>query len=140
MKQTPSALAAYPPNRRRLIVTFYYNDASTPGPVDPPVAWPPPDAFRTSDGVTLPKVLREVKPKYTALAMQAKVQGQVLLEIVVKADGSVGETIVLRSLDRTFGLDHEAVMAAKQWQFEPGTRMGRPVDVVLTIELTFTLK
>jgi TonB family protein len=140
LKQLPAALAAYPPNRQRLVVTFYYNDASTPGPVDPPVGWPPVGAFRVTDGATLPRLLREVKPHYTSLAMQAMIQGKVMLECVVQADGSVGATIVLRSLDRTFGLDHEAVVAARQWQFEPGTRLGRPVDVLVTIELSFTLK
>src|SRR6266850_1683418 len=41
LKGTPLALAEYPANRRRLTVTFYYNEASTPGPVAPPAGWPP---------------------------------------------------------------------------------------------------
>ena len=43
--------------------------------------------------------LREVKPQYTSDAMRAKVQGTVLLECVVKPDGSVGDVKVVRSLD-----------------------------------------
>ena len=39
-----------------------------------------------------------------------------------------------------FGLDQEAIKAAKQWRFVPGTRMGQPVSVLVTIELTFTLR
>ena len=64
----------------------------------------------------------------------------VLLECVVRPDGSVGNVQVVRSLDSTFGLDQEAVNAARQWHFAPGTRMGEPVAVLVTIELTFTLR
>jgi protein TonB len=97
-------------------------------------------AFRPGNGVSLPRVLREVKPQYTSDAMRAKVQGTVLLECVVRPDGSVGNVQVVRSLDPTFGLDEEAVKAARQWRFSPGTRFGEPVAVLVTIELTFTLR
>jgi TonB family protein len=58
----------------------------------------------------------------------------------VQADGTIGEAIILRSLDRTFGLDGEAIAAVKQWQFVPGARDGTPVPVIITVELSFTLK
>jgi protein TonB len=97
-------------------------------------------AYRPGAGITLPRVLREVKPQYTADAMRAKVQGTVLLECIVGTDGSVGEARVVRSLDAVFGLDQEAVKAARQWRFAPGMRQGQPVPVIVTIELTFTLR
>jgi len=97
-------------------------------------------AYRPGNGVLLPKPLREVKPQYTADAMRAKVQGTVLLECVVMPDGSAGKVDVVRSLDSAFGLDQEAIKAAKQWRFQPGTRFGEPVAVLVTIELTFTLR
>lgn len=96
--------------------------------------------YRPGNGVQLPSPLKEVKPAYTAEAMRAKVQGTVLLECVVLPDGSVGNVQVVKSLDPTFGLDQEAIKAAKQWRFRPGTRMGEPVAVLVTIELTFTLR
>ena len=96
--------------------------------------------YRPGSGVELPRVLREVKPQYTADAMRAKVQGTVWLEAVVLPDGSVGRVEITRSLDQVFGLDQEAVRAAKQWRFSPGTRFGQPVAVIVTIELTFTLR
>ena len=96
--------------------------------------------YRPGNGVTIPRVLREVKPQYTSDAMRAKVQGTVLLECVVRPDGSVGDVQILRSLDGVFGLDQEAIKAAKQWRFAPGTRLGEPVPVLVTIELTFTLR
>jgi TonB family protein len=97
-------------------------------------------AYRPGAGITLPSVLREVKPAYTADAMRAKVQGSVWLECVVMPDGSVGEVRVTRSLDPIFGLDQEAIKAAKMWRFKPGMRQGEPVPVIITIELTFTLR
>jgi protein TonB len=72
--------------------------------------------------------------------MRAKVQGTVLLECVVQPDGSVSNVQIVRSLDSNFGLDQEAVKAARQWKFQPGTRLGEPVSVLVTIELTFTLR
>ena len=96
--------------------------------------------YRPGSGIVNPRILREVKPQYTADAMRAKVQGTVLLECVVLADGTVGRVDVVRSLDPTFGLDLEAVKAAREWLFQPGTRFGEPVNVLVTIELTFTLR
>ena len=97
-------------------------------------------AYRPGSGITLPTVLREVKPAYTADAMRAKVQGTVWLECIVMPDGTVGDVKVTRSLDPIFGLDQEAIKAAKQWRFRPGMRQGEPVPVIITIELTFTLR
>jgi TonB family protein len=96
--------------------------------------------YKPGDGVTLPTVTREVKPSYTPEAMQRKIQGSVWLEAVVLETGDVGDIQVTRSLDPEYGLDREAIKAAKQWKFKPGTKDGKPVAVVVTIELTFTLK
>jgi protein TonB len=97
-------------------------------------------AYRPGSGVTLPVKIREVKPAYTSDAMRAKVQGTVLLQCVVRPDGTVTDVEIVKSLDPTFGLDQEAVKAARQWLFRPGTRFGEPVPVLITIELTFTLR
>ena len=96
--------------------------------------------FRPGSGIEMPRLLQEVKPAYTAEAMRAKVQGTVMLECVVLADGTVGNIEVVKSLDATFGLDQEAVKAARQWRFQPGTRFGEPVAVLVTIEMSFTLR
>ena len=96
--------------------------------------------YRPGNGVTLPRVLHEERPQYTSDAMRAKVQGTVLLECVVRPDGSVGDIQLIRSLDPTFGLDQQAIAAARKWRFVPGTRLGEPVPVLVTIELTFTLR
>ena len=97
-------------------------------------------AYRPGSGVSLPEVITEVKPQYTAEAMRAKVQGVVWLECIVMPDGSVGNVKVTKSLDPVFGLDEQAVIAARKWKFKPGMRQGQPVPVIITIELTFTLR
>jgi TonB family protein len=91
-------------------------------------------------GVTLPEVVKEVKPAYTARAMQEKVQGSVWLLCVVNESGDISDVTVTRSLDTEFGLDQAAIDAARQWKFKPGRKDGKPVPVQITIELTFTLK
>ena len=96
--------------------------------------------YRPGSGVTLPRPVREVKPQYTADAMRAKIQGSVWLEAVVMPDGTVGDVRITKSLDPIFGLDREAVQAAKRWRFVPGRRFGEPVPVLVVIELTFTLR
>src|SRR6202171_163588 len=96
--------------------------------------------YQPGNGVTLPRVQHEERPAYTSDAMRAKVQGTVLLQCVVRPDGTVGDVQVVRSLDPTFGLDQQAVAAARRWRFFPGTRLGEPVSVLVTIELTFTLR
>src|SRR5262245_7103280 len=95
--------------------------------------------YQPGNGVTLPRIVREVKPQYTSDAMRAKIQGAVLLQCVVRPDGSVSDIQVVRSLDPTFGLDQEAIKAARQWRFKQGTRMGAPVAGKLPTDLPFTL-
>jgi len=96
--------------------------------------------YRLGSGVATPVLLREVKPQYTSDAMRAKIQGTVLVECVVNKDGTVGDVQVVRSLDSVFGLDQEAIKAARQWRFRPGTKLGEPVPVLITIQLDFSLR
>ena len=95
---------------------------------------------RAGNGVTLPKPTHTEKPKYTAEAMKRGIQGSVLLDMVVLTDGTVDSVKVVRSLDPTYGLDDEAIRAARQWRFEPGLKDGKPVAVLVTLELTFWLR
>jgi TonB family protein len=96
--------------------------------------------YQPGNGVTAPRLISDVKPQYTPDAMRARVQGVVLLKAVVRPDGSVSDIEVIRSLDSAFGLDLEAIKAARQWRFAPGRLRGEPVAVAVTIELTFTLR
>ncbi len=70
--------------------------------------------------------------------MADKIEGEVIMECVVKADGKVGDVRIVTSLDPD--LDQAAIDAARQWEFDPGTKNGKPVDVLVTITIAFTLK
>jgi TonB family protein len=96
--------------------------------------------YKTTDpGVKAPELVHEVKPVYTEDAKNRQVQGSVELEEVITSDGTVRDDVrVVKSLDPD--LDALAVTAAKQWTFKPGTKDGKPVDVLVDIEMTFTLK
>lgn len=91
------------------------------------------------DGVKAPVLVKDVKPQYTEGAKARGVQGVVELAAVVKTNGVVDEQVrVVRSLEPE--LDEQAIVAARQWTFRPGTKDGKPVNVEVHIELTFTLR
>jgi hypothetical protein len=76
--------------------------------------------MQSGEGVTLPSIAREVHPNYTPGAMQARIEDDVLLAIVVQADGTVGRTRAVKSLDTVHGLDEEAMprrptVAVRPW-------------------------
>jgi len=87
--------------------------------------------------VTPPSVLKRVEPQYTEAARRARCEGTVVLEAIVKSEGTVDILRVVRGLG--FGLDESAVETLKQWQFKPGMRDGIPVDVAINIEVHFNL-
>lgn len=94
---------------------------------------------RVSDpGVTSPRVVRDVRPDYTPEAMRNKVEGIVDMEAIVQPDGRVGAVRVIQTLDP--GLDQQAIEAVRQWRFTPGLRDGKPVPVLVGIEVKFTIK
>lgn len=95
---------------------------------------------RPGAGITNPVLIRRVRPNYTSEAMRAKITGMVVLEAVVEKDGTVGDVRVMRSLDTVYGLDQEAIKAARQWVFRPATdRNGNPVPIVVALEIEFAL-
>ena len=94
--------------------------------------------FRVGGGVTPPTVLQRVEPQYSEEARKARYQGTVVLEAIVRKDGTVDIMRIVRSLG--FGLDENAIQALKQWRFRPGMRNGVPVDVSLNIEVNFNLR
>ena len=114
-----------------------------PAPAIEPVpekGWPPAGVARPGGSVVAPKVIKEARPSYTPEAMNAKIQGSILLEAVVNTDGTVGQVRVKRSLDQMFGLDEQSVKTLKKWRFAPGTKDGVAVPVLVEVEMTFTTK
>ena len=94
--------------------------------------------YHPGGSVTTPRVITQVKPKYTEDALVHKIQGTVVLEMVVTKDGTAGSINLIRSLEP--GLDAAAIDAARQWRFEPGRLAGAPVDVLVTLMLDFRIQ
>ncbi len=94
--------------------------------------------YRPGSGIVAPGLLREVKPDYTEAARRRGIEGDVVLEIVVRSDGGVGTVRILQGLDP--GLDQRAVEAVRQWRFSPARRLGSPVDVIVEIAVEFKLR
>ena len=94
--------------------------------------------FQPGAGITPPNLLHEVKPLYTDEARRRTIEGDVVLEIVVRRDGSVGNVTVVRSLGA--GLEQRAIDAVRQWKFSPAKRMGAAVDVVVEVSVAFKLR
>jgi TonB family protein len=96
-------------------------------------------ARRPGNGVTAPTLLTQVRPSYTADAMTRKIQGTVVLEMIVDRSGIPSDVRVVRSLD-AHGLDLEAMRAAKQWRFNPGRLGETPVDVLVMLVIDFHIR
>jgi protein TonB len=79
-----------------------------------------------------------VKATYTDEARRRGTTGNVILEIVVTRDGTVGEVSVRRGLGG--GLDERAIDAVHQWKFVPARRLGQPVDVIVEVAVEFMLR
>ena len=89
-------------------------------------------------GIEPPKLLHEVKPDYTEDARLRRVEGEVVMEIVVRRDGSVGDVRTLRGLGG--GLNDRAIQAVRQWRFSPARRLGSPVDVIVEVSVEFKVR
>ena len=94
--------------------------------------------YRPGGNVTAPVLLDHIRPRYTADALQRRIQGSVELEVVVMADGTPSNIRVVSPLDP--GLDHEAIEAVRRWRFAPGRHAGMAVNVLVTVILDFTIR
>lgn len=94
-------------------------------------------AFRIGGGVSAPRLLTRVEPQYTDEARAAKLDGTIVVSLVVGVDGGPRDLRVLRPL--SLGLDAKALDAIARWRFAPGTRFGEPVPVLANVEVNFRL-
>lgn len=91
----------------------------------------------TAPNSTPVEITFKPQPVYTQEGRNLHVEGQVVLNVIFSADGSVKVVRVVRGLGH--GLDEAAQQAAAQIRFRPATRDGAPVDTVSNIYITFQL-
>ena len=94
--------------------------------------------YTVGNGVTEPIAVKNVQPSYTQEARDARAQGTILLEAVIGRDGSISKVQVLKALG--YGLDESAAKALSEWQFKPGTKDGKPVNVRIQVTMNFSLR
>jgi protein TonB len=98
---------------------------------------PPPVApIRVGTGIKPPQKIHHVAPKYPDIAQRARVSGVVVVEAVIAEDGSVRDVKILRSVPL---LDDAAMDAVRQWRFTPTLLSGTPVQVIMTVTVSFAL-
>jgi protein TonB len=94
--------------------------------------------YRPGSGIDPPRLVKEVRADYTEDARRRGLTGEVVLEIVVRRDGSVGDVRILQGLGG--GLNDRAVGAVRLWRFSPAQRRGTPVDVIVEVAVEFKLR
>ena len=87
--------------------------------------------------VSSPMLIYMVDPEFSAEARQAKIEGIVLVNMIVSPQGVPVNVHVLRGLGH--GLDEQAVEAVKQYRFKPAFEDGKPVPVELNVEVNFKI-
>ncbi|MFQ5766555.1 MAG: energy transducer TonB [Acidobacteriota bacterium] len=92
-----------------------------------------------SAGVSEPVAIYKPRPEYPEMARKAGIQGKVFLQAVISSDGTVKDASVLSSTSTNAGFEEAALKAVKTWRYKPAEQNGRPVDVLFTIVVNFTI-
>ena len=93
-------------------------------------------AVRVGGSIRPPTQISKVAPVYPLIAQSARVQGVVILEALIGADGRVRDAQVLRSIPL---LDQAALDAVRQWVYTPTLLNGVATPIIMTVTVTFTL-
>lgn len=105
--------------------------------VPPAIVKPaPPQKLRVSSGVAQGMLIYQLKPQYPRLAMQARIQGTVVLQAVIDKDGKVRDLHLISGHPM---LAPAAIEAVKQWRYRPYLLNNEPVEVDTQINVNFTL-
>lgn len=83
-----------------------------------------------------PRLLKQTRPVYPQEAFIKKIEGVVMLEILIGIDGKVGRARVLRSIPQ---LDSAAIQTVRQWVFSPAIKGGRPVSTIANAPVSFRI-
>lgn len=86
---------------------------------------------------TQPEVMADFKPPYPDEARKAGIEGQIILQINVDADGKVTTAKIIRGLG--YGLDEAALTGIKRFKFRPAVKGGEAVSTTINYTFTFLL-
>jgi protein TonB len=88
--------------------------------------------------VARPQPIDTPKPVYTEIARKARIEGIVIVQLVLDKNGRVTDAKALKSLP--MGLTEATLETVRGWQYEPATLNGKPVEVYMSITVTFSLQ
>ena len=112
---------------------------SAPSPATAKKDQTTPGVVKVGDkGVTAPVVTYKPEPPYTKEARDAKLEGKVILSVVVAPDGSVSDVKPVRE-GVGMGLTESAVNTVKTWKFSPALKYGKPVACRIMVEVSFKI-
>ena len=109
----------------------------TPLPQSAPAAAPAAAPVRVGGSIQAPTRLKSANPVYPSIAQAARVQGVVIVEATIGADGKVTEARILRSIPL---LDAAAIDAVRKWEYTATLLNGQPVPVIMTVTVRFSLQ
>jgi len=98
------------------------------------------DLVELTSDVTKPEVVNRAKPSYPPAALKQKVEGTVVLSVLVTETGKVGDVKVLRPAGGSTGLNEAAAAAVRKWTFRPAVKAGKKVKVWVTYPIVFRLQ
>ncbi len=92
---------------------------------------------RLGKDITPPRAVYQPGPEYAERARKEKIQGIVMVSIVITPEGTVRDAKITTSLDKD--LDKKALEAVSKWKFQPATKDGKPVALRTVVEVNFRL-
>ena len=98
-----------------------------------------PSPLLPTDDMTMPELLTKIDPVYPNDARDARVDGKVVLQAVIRENGTVGDVQVLTAVAGWPSLDRNAVAAVQHWKYRPAMKNGDPVSVYFTVMIQFRL-
>lgn len=94
--------------------------------------------YSGSSQIQAPRAIYTPDPEYSDAARRSGLQGVALVQLIVNENGFPEVLEIVRSLGQ--GLDLEAILAVSHWKFQPALRDGKPLAVVINVEVTFKLR
>ncbi len=98
------------------------------------------DLVELTPDVVKPELLSRANPTYPNAAQAKRIEGTVILSVLVAENGSVGDVKLLRGAGGSSGLNEAAMAAIKKWKFRPAVKEGKRVRVWVTYPIVFKLQ
>jgi TonB family protein len=107
------------------------------GVTDVTLSFTLPKGDNPDNAITPPIAIYKPRPGYSKEAKDAKLQGIVILEVMIAADGTVSDVKVTKGFDK--GMDENAAQTVKKWKFLPAMKAGKPVPYKNEVAVSFKI-